>query len=80
VVDCSEQDDHLHAYVYDELEGKKGGCNVCSLLTKHFNERGLLNSNEPCKELVLVMDNYSGQNKNKMVLHLVVYLVEMGNF
>ena len=80
VVDCCLKEDHLHAYVYDESEGKKGGSNVCSLLMKHFHERNLLNSTDPYKELVLIMDNCSGQNKNKMVLRLVVYLVEKGYF
>jgi hypothetical protein len=80
IVDTSAVEDHLHAYVYDESEGKKGGRNVCSLLLKHLDDKGLLDPEDPFEELVLIMDNCSGQNKNKMVLRLVVYLVERGYF
>ena len=61
-------------------EGKKGGRNVCSLLLKHLNNKGLLDPDDPYKELVIIMDNCSHQNKNKMVLRLVVYFVERGYF
>ncbi len=35
------ENDHLHAYVYYEHEAKKGGNNVCSLLWKYLESRGL---------------------------------------
>ena len=69
---------HLHAFVYDEGTGKKGGNNVASLLMKLFESKGLLNHPDgPCEEIVVIMDNCSGQNKNRMVLRLAPYLVEM---
>ena len=34
--------DHLHAYVYDEGEGAKGGNIVVSLLYKHLCEIGIM--------------------------------------
>jgi hypothetical protein len=45
------------------------------------DKKGLLNpNNPPSKKLTFVFDNCSGQNKNGMVLKLVVYLVEMDFF
>jgi hypothetical protein len=80
-VDCSNTKDHLYAYVYHEGEGKCGGNNVSSLVLETLKKKGLLNSNNPpSKKLTFVFDNCSGQNKNGMVLKLVVYLVEMGYF
>ena len=58
----------------------KGGRNVCSLIMKHLNEKCNLDPDDPYKELVLVMDNCIRQNKNKMVLRVVVYLVKWGYF
>jgi hypothetical protein len=81
VVDCSTLKDHLHAHIYHEGEGKCGGNNVASLLLKTLKTKGLLNrNNPPTKKLVSVFDNCPGQNKNGMVLKLVVWLVEMGYF
>ena len=34
--------EYLHAYVYDEGEGAKGGDNVCSLVYKHLFEEGVI--------------------------------------
>jgi hypothetical protein len=80
-VDCSNEKDHLYAYVYHEGEGKCGGNNVASLVLETLRKTGLLNlNNPPSKKLTFVFDNCSGQNKNGMVLKLVVYLVEMGYF
>jgi hypothetical protein len=65
---------------YEEFEGKKGGRNVASLIMYHLQRMGFLDAANPYKELNLIMDNCSGQNKNQMVLRLVPYLVEMGYF
>jgi hypothetical protein len=71
--------DHLYAYVYHEGEGKCGGKNnIASLVLETLRKKGLLNPNNP--PLTFVFDNCLGQNKNGMVLKLVVYLVEMGYF
>jgi hypothetical protein len=55
-------------------------CGV-SIVLETLKKTGLLNLNHPpSKNLTFVFDNCSGQNKNGMVLKLVVYLVEMGYF
>jgi hypothetical protein len=80
-VDCSNEKDHLYAYVYHEGEGKCGGNNVASLVLETLREKGFLDANNPpSKKLTFVFKNCSGQNKNGMVLKLVVYLVEMAYF
>jgi hypothetical protein len=80
-VDCSNEKDHLYAYVYHEGEGKYGGNNVASLVLETLQEKGFLDVNNPqSKKLTFVFKNCSGQNNNGMVLKLVVYLVEMAYF
>jgi hypothetical protein len=80
-VDCSNKKDHLYAYVYHEGEGKCGRNNVALLVLETLQKKGLLDvNNPPSKKLMFVFDNCSGQNKNGMVLKLVVSLVEMGYF
>jgi hypothetical protein len=56
----------LSAYIYHEGEGKKGGNNVASLIWKYLDEEGYINreNRSPRKELNIVMDNCSGQNRN----------------
>lgn len=69
----------LHAFVYPEYEGKKGGNNVSSLFWKTFQIEGILelaHRKGPGKSLTLVFDNCSGQNKNRMVLRFALFLVE----
>jgi hypothetical protein len=39
-----------------------------------------LRKGDPCKKLVIAVDNCGGQNKNKIVFRLTPYLVEMGYF
>lgn len=81
IVDASGERDHLHAYVYPEGTGNKGGNNVASMLMAELRRQGLLDKSEgPSGELNLVMDNCRGQNKNRMVLRLAVFLVECGFF
>jgi hypothetical protein len=68
----------LSAYIYHEGEGKKGGNNVASLIYKHLDEVGWINCGRPArKELNIVMDNCSGQNKNRYVLRLAPLFVEL---
>jgi len=77
IVDSTQE--HLHAYIYTEGEGKKGSNNVSSLimhyLTSNVVEPGVIN-----KELNVIMDNCGGQNKNKTVIRLGAYLQELGWF
>ena len=80
IVNTDQKDDMLTTYCYDEGVGKKGGNNVASLLVKHLSRTVGLDSNDPMKELNIIMDNCAGQNKNKMVLRLAAYLVELNYF
>jgi hypothetical protein len=73
--------DALTAYIYNEDLAKKGGNNVTSLLMHHLHRKGILQeaaTKGPFKELNFVMDNCSGQNKNRMVLRLLHILVKTG--
>ena len=77
-IDCSTLPEKMHALVYKEGEGKKGGNNVSSLILFLLKEKGILKKGG--NELSIVMDNCTGQNKNRMVLRLAPLLVEMGFF
>ena len=74
--------DHLYAHIYKEGTAKRGGNEVASLVMKTLEYLGWLNKEEngPGKELVLCFDNCPGQNKNKMVIRLAMYLVECNYF
>jgi hypothetical protein len=76
----SDENDHLHAYVYYEQEAKKGGNNFCSLIWLYLKSRGLLDVKDPIGELNWTFNNCPRQNKNRMVIRLFQYLVERGYF
>lgn len=91
ITDSCHEEERLHAYCYHEGEGTKGGNNVVSMLHKYLREqkgmpRSIGGDFDEFKEgpwgghLVLVCDNCSGQNKNRMVIRYVVYLVETLKF
>jgi hypothetical protein len=80
IVDCSIFGGKLSAHVYDEGGAKKGGNNVTSMLINEFKRLNIMREHEIGKELTIVMDNCSGQNKNRMVLRLANYLVEAEYF
>ena len=67
IVDCNSKKYHLHAYMYTEAEGGKGDNLVASLIMKYLLDQGLLDGQQRYK-LTIIMDNCSGQNKNKMVI------------
>ena len=81
MVDCSSNT--LHAHLYMEGEGKKGGNNVASMIWMQLMNQGLFipyNDRlpsfwKPLKELNLWFDNCGGQNKNRMVLRLLPLLL-----
>jgi hypothetical protein len=77
-IDCSTLPEKMHALIYTEGEGKKGGNNVSSLILFLLKEKDLLRKGG--NELTIVMDNCTGQNKNRMVLRLAPLLVELGYF
>eukprot|EP00957_Ditylum_brightwellii_P060308 4580042-Ditylum_brightwellii.AAC.1 len=70
----------LAAFVYHKGKGKKGKSNVASLLWKFLNDQELLSKEEPCTELTIIMDNCRGQNKNQMVLHMALFLVNINAY
>jgi hypothetical protein len=82
MADVLAEKDHLYAHVYHEGKGKKGGNNVASLILKTLRLLGPLipDGGVSIKELNIVFDNCSGQNKNNHVLRLVPFLVEMDYF
>jgi hypothetical protein len=72
----------LHAFVYDEGKGKKGGNNVASMLHDYLRLYGMLDSTS--KHLKVVMDNCAGQNKvsqlNKTSVPTVLLIKETNTF
>ena len=76
MVDCSTVPTKLTALLYTEDVGKKGGNNVASLIWLNLKRLGVVGTLEPFKEINIVMDNCGGQNKNRMVLRLLHYLVK----
>jgi hypothetical protein len=60
-INCSTSPEKMHALVYREGEGIKGGNNVSSLILFLLKEKGILKKGG--NELSIVMDNCTGQNK-----------------
>ena len=79
VIDSNSLKDHLHAYMYTEAEDGKGGNLVALLIMKYLFDRGLLDGRQQYK-LTIIMDNFSGQNKNKIVIRLTPYLTMKKHF
>ena len=73
IVDYNSIEDHLHAYIYLEAEGGKGGNEVPPLIMKYLFDKGYLNDTSQL-DLSIIMENCSGQNKNHYVLHFPAYL------
>jgi hypothetical protein len=80
LVDLSRSQNKLDCYAYREFTGKKGSNNVASLLMHNLHRRGMLQQYSSAKQLSIIMDNCSGQNKNNHVLHLAACLMEMRFF
>ena len=82
IADCSTRPTKLTAHTYLEDVGKKGGNNVASRLWVELVSQGLvptaatIATHKPVKELNLFFDNCGGQNKNRMVLRLLTFLVK----
>jgi len=69
----------LHAHVCCEDEGKKGGNNVASCVRRQLFHDGFLSGDRKhVKEMNFVFDNCGGQNKNRMVLRLLLHAVQRG--
>jgi len=79
IVDCGRKPMRMTAHVYFENEGKKGGNNVTSLLRKQlFGDGFLAQDKKHVKEINFVFDNCGGQNKNRMVLRMLLHFVKRG--
>ena len=82
MADCSTRPTQLRAYSYLEDVGKKGGNNVASMIMEELNSQGLIPTastvatHQPVNEINLFFDNCGGQNKNKMVIRLLTFLVK----
>ena len=79
-MDLSGKDGNEHlltAYFNMEGDAKKGGNNVASMLIDYLHRKGLTDSNNTVKTINFVFNNCAGQNKNKMVLWVLFYIVQM---
>lgn len=86
ITDAS-RDDHLHAFSYHEGEGAKGGNNVVSMIDFYLrriqNVPAMASMHQDVfwgNHLVFVCDNCNGQNKNRMVIRYLLFLVESRKF
>ena len=59
--------------MYLEAEGGRGGTKITTLIMKYLSNKGYLDGTTQL-DLSIIVDNYSGQNKNNYVLHLPAYL------
>ena len=71
--------DTMNAYTWQEFEGDRGQNNITSCLLQDLKNRGLL-SRPNYGNLTYVADNCGGQNKNKVVVRFLMWLVESGFF
>jgi len=77
IVNCGLKPMKMFAHVYFENEGKKGGNNVASLLYKQlFWDGFFLPDRKHVEELNFVFDNCGGQNKNRMVLRMLLFFIK----
>jgi hypothetical protein len=76
IVHTKDEFNQMMTYCYKESVGHKGGNNVISLLMRYLKEEIKLDKNDPIRELNIIMDNSTGQNKNATVICLVAYLVD----
>ena len=71
----------MNAPIYFEGEAKKGANNVVSMLLMNLYTEGVMGpevKEGPVKELNFVFDNCGGQNKNRVVLRWLLWLVQLG--
>jgi hypothetical protein len=80
IADVSEEKAKFQAYGYSKDQGVKGGNNVASLLMQTLRDLGWITAGKCGGQLTIIMDNFGGQNKNKMVLRLALFLVESNIF
>jgi len=75
VVNCGSTPMKLHAHTCSEDKAKKGGNNVASLVcTQLFHDGFLQADRKHVKESNFAFDNCGSQNKNRMVLRMLLCL------
>ena len=70
--------EHMEVFLYHKGEGKNGGNNVIYTINQSLKNKGVFEDAKekgPGEYLTLVFDNCGGQNKNRMVLRYLLYLV-----
>ena len=65
----------MNAYVWLEGEGDRGANNITSCLLKDFKVRGYFDAPN-YGDITIIADNCGGQNKNKVVVRFLMWLVE----
>jgi len=75
VVNCGSNPMKLHAHTCSEDKAKKGGNNVASLVCRQLFHDGFLQADRKhVKESNFAFDNCGSQNKNRMVLRMLLCL------
>jgi len=75
VVNCGSNPMKLHAHTCSEDKAKKGGNNVASLVCRQLFHDGFLQADRKhVKESNFAFDNCGSQNKNRMVLRVLLCL------
>ena len=67
--------DRMNAYIWQEFEGGRGSNNIVSCLLMDLKKRGWMNVPN-YSELTYIADNCGGQNKNRVVVRFLMWLVE----
>jgi hypothetical protein len=77
VVDNATEDrkDRMNAFIWREFDGARGANNIASCLLKDLKLRGCFRAPN-FGELTYIADNCGGQNKNKVVIRFLMWLVE----
>ena len=70
-----DKKDRMNAYIWREFEGDRGANNIASCLLMDLKRRGWMNGPN-FSELTYIADNCGGQNKNKIVVRFLMWLVE----
>ena len=76
---AADRKDRMNAYIWREDEGDRGANNIASCLLMDLKRRGWFNSPN-FSELTYIADNCGGQNKNKIVVRFLMWLVEIKLF
>ena len=67
----------MDVFVWGEKTAKRGADNIVSCLYIYLQRIGIIRG-EGAKRLVIIADNYSGQNKNNCVFKFCCWLVDAG--